>query len=78
MDKKFNNLPKVTQLVNYSCIKDMTPESALSKSLTLVLGHNTMLAIQEVSIENKIKQKVSYNIGYTMRFNATFYIIVNH
>ena len=45
MDKKLNNLPKVTQLVNYSCIKDMTPESALSKSLTPVLGHKTMLAI---------------------------------
>ena len=35
----------VTQLVNCSCIKDMTPESVLSKSLTPILGHNTMFAI---------------------------------
>ena len=45
MDKKFNNLTKVTQLVNCSCVKDMTPESALAKSLTPVLGHNTIFSI---------------------------------
>lgn len=40
-----NNLPKVIQLINRSCVGDMTPKSVLLKSLTFVSGHNTILAI---------------------------------
>ena len=43
MDKQLNILPKVI-LVN-CCVGDMTPESALSESLTPVSGHHTMLVI---------------------------------
>lgn len=44
MDKQLNILPKVI-LVNCCCVGDMTPESALSESLTPVSGHHTMLSI---------------------------------
>lgn len=58
MDENVNNLPEVIQLVKYPCVGDMTPESTLLNSLTLDSGCNTILAIEEVSNENRLKPKL--------------------